>query len=142
MAVRTILKYPSAKLRIPTSRVIDFEAAKDLAVDLVDTMIVNFGLGLAANQININRSILVTKATSTPSIAPSIAFPECCVLINPEIELLSDNLFVWEEACLSVPNFRGRVSRHQEIQLRYQNLSGDSVSVNLSGLEALSLIHI
>jgi peptide deformylase len=141
MAVRKILKWPSAKLRLKSKEVSNFEEAGSLAVDIRDTMRANLGVGVAAPQIGFNLKILVVDAKHLPSIEPSKTVTDTCVLINPEVIPLTEETFSWEEACLSVDDVQSEVKRFSSISLQYQDLEQVSHSVELHGEESGVVQH-
>ena len=63
------------------------------------------------------------------------------VLINPEIEPLTDEIENDWEGCLSVPNLRGVVPRITKIRLKAQNLSGEFIDEELSDYHARVVQH-
>jgi peptide deformylase len=84
----------------------------------------NKGIGLAANQIGINKRVCVVNVK------------EPLVLINPEIIERSEKEFIFPEGCLSFPNKKVRTKRNVSIQVRADNhestlsFSADSKEVN------------
>lgn len=129
MAARTILHWPNPRLQ-QTAQQIDQidEKAIDLARDLYDSMTVEFGAGLAATQLGILQSMVVISSDysedTTLDVDPKL--PDAIVLVNPNITHFGDDKFVWEEACLSVPDFSEMVERHSNITLEYLDLTGAS----------------
>lgn len=141
MAVRKILKWPSAKLRLKSTDVTDFDEARLIAVDCADTMKANLGVGTAAPQVGFNKKILVVDSKTLPSLLPSSVIDGCCVLVNSKIEVLSDETFEWEEACLSVDEVQARIKRYSRIKINYQDLNQDSHSFELEGPESGVIQH-
>lgn len=100
--------------------------------DVVDTLRASFGVGLAAPQIGIQKRILAIS----PSVAqienpyPQDQFPDHFVVIDPEIELTGHDLR-WNEACLSVPFISAVVKRKSGVNLKFTNLKGERVELNL-----------
>jgi peptide deformylase len=70
------------------------------------------GIGLAANQIGINKRVCV------------INVKEPIVLINPEIVEKSDDMFAFMEGCLSFDNKIVKTSRHKSITVKADNHKG------------------
>lgn len=141
MAVRAILKWPSSKLRQVCDPVSDLSEAESIARDLCDTMKVNFGAGLAASQVGVKKSIVVINDSSIRSLKPCSRVQGVCVLINPTIEVVGKEKFKWTEACLSVRDQSGTVSRYSNIVLTYQNLDGETVVKNLRNEDAGIVQH-
>ena len=135
MPARKILCWPDPRLQKTATTIesIDDQAV-ELARDLIDSMKVEFGAGLAASQINVHRSMVVIAAHYAADYTLDVdpLCPEAIVLVNPKLIDQSEETFYWEEACLSVPNYSELVERHTNIKLEYQNLSGDSIVCNLS----------
>ena len=70
------------------------------------------GIGLAANQIGINKRVCVVNVK------------EPIVLINPEIVEKSEDKFIFPEGCLSFPNDKIRTKRHVSIVVEADNHEG------------------
>ena len=70
------------------------------------------GIGLAANQIGINKRVCV------------INVKEPLVLINPKIVEKSKEQFVFAEGCLSFPDSKLKTKRHQDIVVEADNHEG------------------
>ncbi len=132
-----------------------------LIADLIETMADAGGTGLAAPQVHASMRIVVYRIDAERQARedepdesepgedePHGARPggdepgePLTVLINPEIEPLSDDMaFAWE-ACLSVPDLAGKVPRHTHIRLRYQTTEGEAVVREASGFHARVLQH-
>ena len=67
------------------------------------------GIGLAANQIGINKRVCVVNVK------------EPLVLINPQIIEKSEEEFIFPEGCLSFPNKKVRTKRHVSIKVKADN---------------------
>ena len=82
------------------------------------------GIGLAANQIGINKRVCV------------INVKEPLVLINPKIVEKSKEQFIFPEGCLSFPDLKVKTTRHQDIVVEADNhkgrlyFSADSKDIN------------
>ena len=77
------------------------------------------GIGLAANQIGIEKRVCV------------INVKEPLVLINPKIVKKSKEQFVFAEGCLSFPDSKVKTIRHQDIVVEADNYEGQlSFSAN------------
>ena len=126
MTVRTIVVWPSPILNKSAELITEIDdSIVALAQDLVDTMNVSFGAGLAATQIGELQSIAVIKAGYANlqlPIDPIIS--EAIVMINPQLEFMGKDKFGWEEACLSIPDYQGKVRRFKKIKVSYSDLSG------------------
>jgi peptide deformylase len=133
MARLTILEFPDPRLRTRAEPVEAFDAAlQRLIVDMLETMYAAPGIGLAATQVNVHKSLLVMD-TSQEKNEPQ-------VYINPEV-LTRDGVEVSEEGCLSVPNFFEEVERAARVRVRARNPDGSVFERELEGLEAVCLQH-
>lgn len=143
MTARTIVKWPDPRLLKETSQVEDFDDSLfNLVTDLNHTMISSFGAGIAAPQIGFPLSVCVISKNYVPSLQPEEHLNnDAVVLVNPKITPKDKEMFQWEESCLSVPLVVAKVKRHDNISLAYQNLSGDSIEVELSGIESATVQH-
>ena len=134
MAVLKILIFPDQRLRTIAKEilVIDDEI-KALARNLLETMYEGKGIGLSATQANIHKRILVVDVSEEKD-SPLI-------LINPKIEVLSEEEEVSSEGCLSVPGFFEEVSRPSEISITALNLEEEKFTIVATGLLAVAVQH-
>ena len=143
MTSRVILQWPDKKL---LARAKDVEAYDEnvlkLAQDLYHTMITSYGAGLAATQIGSDMSVCVIDNSYVPSLNPEkLLESNCVVLVNPKINNLEEEIFEWEEGCLSVPDLKAKVKRHNKIELKYRDLSGEAYTRVLQGIESATVQH-
>lgn len=102
--------------------------------DMVETMIVEKGVGLAAPQIGISKRIAV--------INPEPGNPKTLIrMVNPKIVAASDELETIEEGCLSVPGVRGDVARHLWVDVIYQDEKGETRRLHADGFLARIVQH-
>ena len=135
MPVRTILTWPDPRLSFLAEPITAFDnSIVQLATDVLDSMKVEFGAGLAATQVGITKSLAIIAANyaTADTIEVDPILSEAIVLINPKIDLVGQEKFSWEEACLSVPNYSTEVERHKNITLEYQDLTGKFRTVQLT----------
>jgi peptide deformylase len=90
------------------------------------------GLGLAATQLGVVHRVLVYRVGLD---APLV------VVVNPELEWLSEEREVAEEGCLSLPAVHVEVERPVYVRVRAKDEFGDDVLVEASGLEARVIQH-
>jgi len=136
MPVRTIVKWPDPRLSIVADSVDPIDPfTRSLARDLVDTMRSALGVGLAAPQVGIEKSVCVIciKAYSDDGLEPDPLLNEAIVLVNPKVTPSGEKTFQWREACLSVDEITEYVVRHENIELSYQDLLGKTHTKSLSG---------
>lgn len=136
MTIRPLVILPDPILRRksePVESVTD--AIRDLARDMLDTMYDAPGVGLAAIQIGIAKRV-VTIDTNKDEEAR-----DPTVYIDPEIVWSSQERRVYDEGCLSIPEFYGEVERPDRVRVRYMNLDGQIVEREADGLLATCLQH-
>ena len=123
---RKILQWPNKKLRETCALIEDVADEKQLIQDLIDTCNVAMGAGLAAPQIGISKQIVVIKpkAFGIDNPDPSEYNQDYMVLINPQLESSGEEI-KWKEACLSLPNLEGLVTRKETTLLKYKNEKGE-----------------
>ena len=104
---------------------------KKFTEDMVETMHVEQGVGLAANQIGSLQKVAVIQLPD---------WEEPLVLINPEI-VRSEGEREVEEGCLSIPGYRGMVKRSEKVRARALGLDGKVIRITAEGLLAQALEH-
>lgn len=116
MAILPINVYGDQILRNKTIDVekVDDELIANIA-DMFETMRRADGVGLAANQVGLNKSLFVIDLTPVEGYENS----KPMVFINPKIKLLSEETDVYEEGCLSLPLIRADVIRPAELKIEY-----------------------
>jgi peptide deformylase len=139
MALRDIVIIPDKQLRLvskPLEKVTpDIRA---LAEDMLETMYDAPGIGLAAIQIGVPLRI-ITMDLSKRQDEDDTARPR--VFINPEIISASDEHSVYEEGCLSIPEFYEEVERPARVRIRSIDLDGNVRVEDAEGLFATCIQH-
>ena len=136
MSIKPLIILPDPLLRqvsTPVERVDD--DLKRLADDMLDTMYDAPGIGLAAIQIGVPRRMLVID------LAKDGEEKQPQVFINPEIVTSSDARSVYEEGCLSIPEYYAEVERPAEVEVTYLDREGRQQRVKADGLLATCLQH-
>lgn len=108
--------------------------------DLVETMRDANGAGLAAIQVYEPVRIIAVEVKNNPRYPYKPEIP-LTVVVNPVIELITEERFDNYEGCLSVPNFRGLVPRATEIRLRGWDRHGTEFEKTVKGLTAGTWQH-
>lgn len=122
-----------------------------LIADMIETLADAGGTGLAAPQVHVPSRVVVysidagrqrreTRPEEEPADEAEAGQP-LTVVINPEIEPLTDEVAYGWEACLSVPGFAGRVPRHTGIRISYLTPEGGQVAREVYGFHARVLQH-
>ena len=136
MAIRDIITLPDPKLRLiskPIERV-DNDLRR-LIDDMQQTMYEAPGIGLAAIQIAEPIRLLVVD------ISPKEGPRDPIALVNPEILWSSDERSVYEEGCLSIPEYYEEVERPASVRVAYVDRDGKQHEVQAEGLLATVLQH-
>jgi peptide deformylase len=132
-ALAEVREFGDPVLRSRASEVRDFdEQLASEAGRMVEIMRDAMGVGLAATQLGVLRRLLVFQAGSeaTPT-----------AVANPELEWTSDDLATAEEGCLSLPGIGVDVERSLHVRVRGQDVHGEPLLLEASGLEARVLQH-
>src|SRR6201989_993664 len=113
-----IVKYGDPVLEKPSTPITVFDdELRKLAEDMFESMYSAHGVGLAAPQIGISKRIAVIDVTFKEDPSAKI------VLVNPEI-VHTEGRQTSNEGCLSIPEFREKVTRPMKVKVRAQNLKG------------------
>lgn len=137
MSVLKIVKYPSDILKQKLLPVENFNSdLKYIVRDMFETMYAHNGIGLAANQVGINKRIVVVDISlkGEKKVLP-------IALINPEITYQSKKKQIAEEGCLSFPGFFDKISRSVSIEVEYYDINGKKQKILAEGLLARVLQH-
>jgi peptide deformylase len=133
MAQLNILEFPDPRLTKVANEVKDFDQElKTFVKDMVETMYVANGIGLAATQVNVHKRLLVLDVSENQD--------QPRVYINPQI-LDSSGEQVHEEGCLSVPGIYANVKRAENITVKAQDEDGNYFEEQLEGLHAVCMQH-
>ena len=139
MAVLKILTYPDPFLKkIAEPIQIHDGSLEELSANMIETMYAFKGIGLAATQIGVNKRIFVIDVQYRPDNPESQ--PRPTVFINPKIMETSDEVH-FEEGCLSVPEFRAKVTRHATVVLAYTDLNQKRCRIKADGLKSICIQH-
>jgi peptide deformylase len=158
MAIRRILTVDNAadtailkQVSAPVAEVDD--ALRALMDDMLETMYAAPGIGLAAVQLGELKRVIVMdlgdRALEGEAVAPEPVEGEAedtarrnpRYFINPEILWASDEIYAYEEGCLSVPEYFDEVERPGKVRLRYLDYDGKAVEEEVEGLYAVCIQH-
>jgi len=142
MAIRPVLKMGDPRLLQVAKPVEAFDTPelRDLLVDMQDTMASLNGAGLAAPQIGVSQQVVIFGVGKNPRYPDAESVP-FTVLINPELEPLSDEMEEGWEGCLSVPGMRGLVPRYTRLRYRGFDQFGNAIDRSVSGFHARVVQH-
>ncbi len=136
MSLRPLVLLPDPILKTVSKPVgnVDSRILK-LADDMLDTMYDAPGIGLAAIQIaEPLRMLVIDLAKEGEDKAPQFFF-------NPEILSVTEDLSVYEEGCLSIPDYYAEVERPAGVRVKYVDRHGKSQEMEATGLLATCLQH-
>ncbi|UCD19931.1 MAG: peptide deformylase [candidate division WOR-3 bacterium] len=131
----SVLKYPAPELRkktVPVEKI--GEDVFSLVDRMIETMIAEDGVGLAANQVGSSHRIFILNAH------PNEEDTESIVCINPTV-LQQEGEEICEEGCLSFPELYLKIARPQKVRLSAKNLYNESFVLDLSGILARATMH-
>ena len=109
---------------------------RKLAADMMETMHLDHGIGLAANQVGSLQRIIVVDVSGmeeTPEVPP-------LVMLNPEV-LREEGSWIMEEGCLSIPDIREEVERPELIRVRFKDLDSKDHEIEAAGILSRVILH-
>ena len=131
-----ILKFPNKILREQILR-FDFSNPThdpiELEKHLVEYMLANDGIGLAANQVGINARVFVIGHRDNPEAAQAF--------FNPVVVATVDEIDDLEEGCLSFPGVYVKIKRPKKILARWQNSKGEWQESEFDGYNCKCFLH-
>lgn len=136
MTKRSILTIPDAQLREVCAPVETVDAdIKALADDMFETMYAAPGIGLAASQIGVLKRLFVLD------VAKEDAPKDPRVFINPKIVWSSEDTSVYQEGCLSIPDYYEDIERPAKVRVQFLNRDGAEQEMEAEGLLATCIQH-
>ena len=133
MSVLKILQYPDQRLRLIAKPIKKInQEIYNIANNMIDTMLQEEGIGLAATQVNIQLQIIVIQKTNQKR--------NNLILINPKIVEKKGNISI-EEGCLSIPEYRALVPRFDYIKIQATNLNGNRIEMEAKSILSICIQH-
>ena len=133
MAILDILVYPDERLRRVAKPVKSVDSRiQTLVKDMFETMYDANGIGLAATQVDIHEQVIVMDLSEDRN--------EPRVLINPQI-IEKDGEQIYDEGCLSVPEYYAPVKRAEYIKITALDEQGEIYELETGGLLAVCIQH-
>lgn len=136
MTKRDIIIIPDPVLRQicePIEKVDD--SVRALADDMLETMYDAPGIGLAASQIGVLQRMFVLDVAKEDQPQDPMVF------INPKIVWSSEEMSVYQEGCLSIPEYYEDVERPARIKVQFQDREGSEQEIDAGGLLATCIQH-
>lgn len=143
MTTREIVTLPDSVLRLKARKVLAVDdEVRRLIDDMIETMRIAPGVGLAAPQVGDSRRVIVVEYAEPPEQEGEPArSPKLYVLVNPEIVRHGQDLVTGVEGCLSVPGLIGQVERYDAATVKGLNRQGQSVRIKAAGWLARIFQH-
>jgi peptide deformylase len=123
-----IKTYPEKILRIKTKTFNEWDDIEKIISEMKKCMYTLNGIGLAANQIGLNKSLFISGLDDTK------------VFINPSIEYFG-KMVLKSEGCLSFPNVQLNIKRYEKVKIAYQNMKGNFCELETDGLLSHIIQH-
>ena len=136
MSVMPIIRAPDPRLKAVSEPVetVD-DAVLKLMEDMLETMYDEPGIGLSAIQVGIPKRIVVVDVAREGGESRPIR------LVNPVITSESDDLAVFDEGCLSLPEFFAEIERPAGVEVAYTDETGAETTLKADGVLARCLQH-
>ncbi|MEY2979106.1 MAG: peptide deformylase [Prochlorotrichaceae cyanobacterium] len=130
-----ILRQPAQAIDDPTA-----DWVQVLADQMIQHIEVSKAVGLAAPQVSQLYALMVI-ASHPNDRYPNAPEMEPLVLMNPKIVAESETVVKDWEGCLSIPQLRGQVKRHQWIEVAYCDRSGQAQHIRFEDFVARIFQH-
>ena len=136
MAVLELVKAPDPRLKLASQPVPEVDSKlRRFMDDMLETMKAEKGIGLAAIQVGVPKRLAVID------LDPGGPKSQPIYLINPRIVETSDEMFTYNEGCLSVPDIWEDVVRPARLTVEYTDEKGKLQTIKAEGLLATCLQH-
>ncbi len=150
MSVKPIITLPDPVLRQvskPVERIDD--DLQHLLDDMLETMYDAPGIGLAGIQVGVPLRIVTIDVSPRRKDGEEVdgddeasgAEPEPLFLINPKIVKLGDEPSLYEEGCLSIPDYYAEVERPGSVTVSYLDRAGKEQLLEADGILSTCLQH-
>jgi peptide deformylase len=136
MSILDIVTIPDPLLKTISKPVaaVDDDLRK-LMDDMLETMYAAPGIGLAAIQIGVAKRVLVMDLEGEPDALKPL------YMVNPEVLWASEEMHIYNEGCLSVPEQYADVERPRDIKIKYLDYHGNMIEEEMTGLHATCVQH-
>jgi peptide deformylase len=136
MAVLPIITAPDPRLKAKAKPVANVDdSVRRLMDDMLETMYLAPGIGLAAPQVGVSKRVIVVDVSKDENKREPVA------LANPAIVSKSEELAKFEEGCLSVPDHFAEVERSAKVRVRYLDRDNEIREREFEGLLATVIQH-
>ncbi|MEE7451525.1 peptide deformylase [Methylobacterium radiotolerans] len=136
MTIRPLVILPDPVLRLgsePVGPITD--EIRTLVADMFETMYDAPGVGLAAIQIGVAKRVVTIDTSKEEGVRDARVF------INPEIVWSSEAKRVYDEGCLSIPDYYAEVERPDRVRVKFRDLDGTEREIEADGLLSTCIQH-
>lgn len=130
--IKPVRLYLDPILRKPCQLITDFTGLDALAQDMIETMMAYHGIGLAANQIGVDKNIAVLLLENKTKIL---------VLANLKIIRYTKETDIQTEGCLSCPGISVPIKRYKGVEIEANLLNGEKVQCTFQNFDARIFMH-
>jgi peptide deformylase len=146
MSIRPLVIIPDSRLRLVSEPIVRVTPkTRELVESMFETMYDAPGIGLAAIQIGVPERVVTIdvgkRRAEEEGDGEEEGEKDPIALINPEIIAASEELSVYQEGCLSIPEYYEDVERPARVRVRYMDLNGETQELDADGLLATCLQH-
>jgi peptide deformylase len=136
MALLPILTAPDPRLKVKAKEVaaVDDEIRR-LMDDMYETMHAAPGIGLAAPQVGVAKRVIVVDVSKDDEEK------RVYKMANPLVVWQSDEMAVYNEGCLSLPEHYADVERPAEVRVRYLDENNQRQELHATGILATCVQH-
>jgi len=130
-----IVTYPDPVLKKKAELVENIDGDIQKLIDAMSTLMYqSSGIGLAANQVGVEKRVIIFDIHYKEKVK------DLTVVINPKIIFAEDKI-EFEEGCLSVPDFQGKIARKKYIQVQGLDRDGKPINIEAEDLTAICIQH-
>ncbi|MGX9981889.1 peptide deformylase [Methylobacterium fujisawaense] len=136
MTIRPLVILPDPVLRLGSEPVGQITGEiRTLVADMFETMYDAPGVGLAAIQIGVAKRVVTIDTSKEEGVRDARVF------INPEIVWSSEERRVYDEGCLSIPDYYAEVERPDRVRVRFRDIDGNEQEIEADGLLSTCIQH-
>lgn len=132
MSVQPVRLYTEPVLNKPVELITDFTGLDNIAGDMIETMLAYKGVGLAANQIGLNKNLAALYLEDKTKIL---------VVANIIITGYTKEADDLVEGCLSCPGVNVKMRRAKGVRVECQRLNGEKINLEFTGFDARIVQH-
>ena len=141
MTVLTILEVPDPGLRAVAAPVSEVDASiRATLADMFETMYAARGIGLAAIQVGIEKRLVVIDLQE-PEEEGGEPVRKPVAFVNPELLWVSEEMAVYNEGCLSIPEQYAEVERPARCRVKWLDADGKAHEQEMDGLLSTCIQH-